>query len=66
MTDALRAELGPRGISVSALHVGYMDTDRVSYIPADQKINPALVRPGPSTDCSAERPRSSPTSCPGP
>ena len=43
MTDALRSELAPRGISVSALHVGYMDTDMVSYIPADQKIDPALV-----------------------
>ncbi|MCV7214825.1 SDR family oxidoreductase [Mycobacterium crocinum] len=43
LTDALRAELAPRGIHVSALHVGYMDTDMVSYIPADQKIDPAVV-----------------------
>ncbi|SBS76063.1 Short-chain dehydrogenase/reductase SDR [uncultured Mycobacterium sp.] len=43
LTDALRTELAPKGISVSALHVGYMDTDMVSYIPADQKIDPALV-----------------------
>jgi NAD(P)-dependent dehydrogenase (short-subunit alcohol dehydrogenase family) len=43
LTDALRNELAPKGISVSALHVGYMDTDMVSYIPADQKIDPALV-----------------------
>lgn len=43
MTDALREELAPKGIGVTALHVGYMDTDMVSYIPADQKIDPALV-----------------------
>jgi NAD(P)-dependent dehydrogenase (short-subunit alcohol dehydrogenase family) len=43
LTDALRNELAPKGITVSALHVGYMDTDMVSYIPADQKIDPALV-----------------------
>ncbi|MFV9632115.1 SDR family oxidoreductase [Mycobacterium neumannii] len=43
MTDALRTELAPRGIHVSALHVGYMDTDMVSYIPADQKMDPSVV-----------------------
>jgi NAD(P)-dependent dehydrogenase (short-subunit alcohol dehydrogenase family) len=43
MTDAVREELAPRGIRVAALHVGYMDTDMVSYIPADQKIDPAVV-----------------------
>jgi NAD(P)-dependent dehydrogenase (short-subunit alcohol dehydrogenase family) len=43
MTDALRQELAPRGIHVAALHVGYMDTDMVSYVPADQKIDPAVV-----------------------
>jgi NAD(P)-dependent dehydrogenase (short-subunit alcohol dehydrogenase family) len=43
LTDALRTELAPKGISVSALHVGYMDTDMVSYIPAEQKLDPALV-----------------------
>lgn len=43
MTDALREELAPRGIHVAALHVGYMDTDMVSYIPADQKTDPAVV-----------------------
>ncbi|EHB55019.1 short-chain dehydrogenase/reductase SDR [Mycolicibacterium rhodesiae JS60] len=43
LTDALRTELAPKGIHVSALHVGYMDTDMVSYIPAEQKIDPALV-----------------------
>jgi NAD(P)-dependent dehydrogenase (short-subunit alcohol dehydrogenase family) len=43
MTDAVRDELVPKGIEVSALHVGYMDTDMVSYIPADQKIDPGVV-----------------------
>ncbi|MEN4477491.1 SDR family oxidoreductase [Mycolicibacterium cosmeticum] len=43
LTDAVRTELAPRGVTVSALHVGYMDTDMVSYVPADQKIDPAVV-----------------------
>lgn len=43
MTDAVRDELSPHRISVTALHVGYMDTDMVSYIPADQKADPAVV-----------------------
>jgi NAD(P)-dependent dehydrogenase (short-subunit alcohol dehydrogenase family) len=43
LTDALRTELAPKGIHVAALHVGYMDTDMVRYIPAEQKIDPALV-----------------------
>ncbi|KRD07970.1 short-chain dehydrogenase [Mycobacterium sp. Root265] len=43
LTDAVRDELSPKGIQVSALHVGYMDTDMVSYIPADQKTDPAEV-----------------------
>jgi NAD(P)-dependent dehydrogenase (short-subunit alcohol dehydrogenase family) len=43
LTDAVRQELAPKGIQVTALHVGYMDTDMVSYIPADQKIDPGIV-----------------------
>ncbi|MBU8832441.1 MULTISPECIES: SDR family oxidoreductase [Mycolicibacterium] len=43
LTDAVRAELAPRGIHVAALHVGYMDTDMVRYVPADQKSDPAVV-----------------------
>lgn len=43
LTDALRTELAPRGIHVAALYVGYMDTDMVSYIPDDQKTDPAVV-----------------------
>lgn len=43
LTDAMRIDLAPRGIHVAALHVGYMDTDMVSYVPADQKIDPSVV-----------------------
>lgn len=43
MTDAVRDELAPKGIHVTALHVGYMDTDMVSYIPADQKADPGVI-----------------------
>jgi NAD(P)-dependent dehydrogenase (short-subunit alcohol dehydrogenase family) len=43
LTDAVRDELRPKGIHVAALHVGYMDTDMVSYIPADQKTDPGVV-----------------------
>ncbi|MGP3974183.1 SDR family oxidoreductase [Streptomyces sp. 8N114] len=43
LTGAVREELAPRGITVSALHVGYMDTDMASVIPADQKADPADV-----------------------
>lgn len=43
LTDAVRTELAPRGIRVAALHVGYMDTDMVPYVPADQKSDPAVI-----------------------
>jgi NAD(P)-dependent dehydrogenase (short-subunit alcohol dehydrogenase family) len=43
MTDALRLELAPRGIQVTAVHVGYMDTDMAAFAPADQKTDPAIV-----------------------
>ncbi|MEV3902577.1 SDR family oxidoreductase [Mycobacterium sp. NPDC050551] len=43
MTDAVRTDLAPKGIHVAALHVGYMDTDMVSYIPADQKSDPGVI-----------------------
>jgi NAD(P)-dependent dehydrogenase (short-subunit alcohol dehydrogenase family) len=42
-TDAVRDELAPKGIAVSALHVGYMDTDMAAHVPADQKTDPAIV-----------------------
>ncbi|MFF1440038.1 SDR family oxidoreductase [Streptomyces sp. NPDC058295] len=43
LTNATREELAPRGITVSALHVGYMDTDMAAAVPADQKADPADV-----------------------
>ncbi|MFI5890265.1 SDR family oxidoreductase [Actinoplanes sp. NPDC051513] len=43
LTNAVRDELAPRGIAVSGLHVGYMDTDMAATIPADQKTDPAIV-----------------------
>ncbi|MEV5613703.1 SDR family oxidoreductase [Streptomyces sp. NPDC052225] len=42
-TGAVREELAPRGITVTALHVGYMDTDMAASVPADQKADPAEV-----------------------
>ncbi|MFC9947902.1 SDR family oxidoreductase [Streptomyces pratensis] len=43
LTGATRDELAPRGITVSALHVGYMDTDMAAGVPADQKAAAAGV-----------------------
>ncbi|MGQ4480107.1 SDR family oxidoreductase [Streptomyces sp. SAS_276] len=43
LSDAIREELAPRGIAVSALHVGYMDTDMAAGVPADQKVAAADV-----------------------
>ncbi|MFC9409616.1 SDR family oxidoreductase [[Kitasatospora] papulosa] len=43
LTGATRDELAPRGIAVSALHVGYMDTDMAAGVPADQKVAAADV-----------------------
>ncbi|MFC5787800.1 MULTISPECIES: SDR family oxidoreductase [Streptomyces] len=43
LSDATREELSPRGIAVSALHVGYMDTDMAAGVPADQKAAAADV-----------------------
>ncbi|MFD5141609.1 SDR family oxidoreductase [Streptomyces sp. NPDC058378] len=43
LSDATREELAPRGITVSALHVGYMDTDMAAGVPAGQKIAAADV-----------------------
>lgn len=43
LSDATREELAPRGIVVSALHVGYMDTDMAAGVPADQKVPAADV-----------------------
>ncbi|MEU6092709.1 SDR family oxidoreductase [Streptomyces sp. NPDC047085] len=43
MSDALREELAPRGITVSALHVGLMDTDMTAGMPTADKSDPADV-----------------------
>ncbi|WP_433717731.1 SDR family oxidoreductase [Actinoplanes sp. CA-051413] len=42
-SNALRDLLAPKGITLSALHVGFMDTDMAAAVPADQKIDPAVV-----------------------
>jgi NAD(P)-dependent dehydrogenase (short-subunit alcohol dehydrogenase family) len=42
MTNALRLELAPRGITTTALHVGYLDTDMVAHLDV-QKSDPAAI-----------------------
>ena len=42
LTNALRFELAAQGTSVSALHVGYMDTDMAAHVEA-AKSDPAIV-----------------------
>ena len=41
-TDSMRLELGPRGVQVVGVHVGYVDTDMAASIDA-AKSNPADV-----------------------
>jgi NAD(P)-dependent dehydrogenase (short-subunit alcohol dehydrogenase family) len=43
MTNVIRQELAPSGISVTALHVGYMDTDMASFVAPSDKVDPAWV-----------------------
>ncbi|MEV4759573.1 SDR family oxidoreductase [Micromonospora sp. NPDC049559] len=43
MTNALRQELAPAGIDVTALHVGYIDTDMAGHVAPEQKADPAWV-----------------------
>jgi NAD(P)-dependent dehydrogenase (short-subunit alcohol dehydrogenase family) len=43
LSGAVRDELGPRGITVTALHVGFMATDMSAGVPADRKADPADV-----------------------
>ncbi|MEU1040641.1 SDR family oxidoreductase [Streptomyces sp. NPDC005907] len=43
LTDSVREELAPRGIQVTALHVGYMDTDMAAHVDPAQKSDPATV-----------------------
>jgi NAD(P)-dependent dehydrogenase (short-subunit alcohol dehydrogenase family) len=42
LTNALRVELAPQGTRVSALHVGYMDTDMTRDVDAP-KSDPAVI-----------------------
>ena len=41
-TDAVRDELAPSGVAVTALHVGFMDTDMVAHVDAP-KNDPAAI-----------------------
>ncbi|MBC6463436.1 SDR family oxidoreductase [Actinomadura sp. HBU206391] len=43
MSNVIRQELAPAGIDVTALHVGYMDTDMAGYVDASRKVDPADV-----------------------
>jgi NAD(P)-dependent dehydrogenase (short-subunit alcohol dehydrogenase family) len=43
LTNATREQLAPKGITVTALHVGYMDTDMAASVPEGQKVDPAEV-----------------------
>jgi NAD(P)-dependent dehydrogenase (short-subunit alcohol dehydrogenase family) len=43
MTNVIRQELAPAGIDVTALHVGYMDTDMADYVESSDKVDPAWV-----------------------
>jgi NAD(P)-dependent dehydrogenase (short-subunit alcohol dehydrogenase family) len=43
MTNVIRQELAPAGIDVTALHVGYMDTDMADYVDSSDKVDPAWV-----------------------
>jgi NAD(P)-dependent dehydrogenase (short-subunit alcohol dehydrogenase family) len=43
LTNVVRQELAPAGIDVTALHVGYMDTDMAGYVDAANKVDPVTV-----------------------
>ncbi|MEU1619419.1 SDR family oxidoreductase [Streptomyces sp. NPDC005722] len=43
MTNVVRRELAPSGIDVTALHVGYMDTEMADYVDPSDKVDPAWV-----------------------
>ncbi|MFD3450666.1 SDR family oxidoreductase [Streptomyces sp. NPDC058691] len=43
MTNVVRQELASSGIDVTALHVGYMDTDMSDYVPSSDKVDPTTV-----------------------
>jgi NAD(P)-dependent dehydrogenase (short-subunit alcohol dehydrogenase family) len=60
-TSVVRQELAPKGIEVTALHMGYMDTDLADYVDPNEKSDPAVVASAGSTASPPARPRSSPT-----
>ena len=41
-TDAIREELSPDGVAVTALHIGFMDTDMTAGMTA-AKTDPAVI-----------------------
>jgi NAD(P)-dependent dehydrogenase (short-subunit alcohol dehydrogenase family) len=41
-TDAVREEFGPHGVSVTALHIGFMDTDMTAEMDG-VKTDPAII-----------------------
>jgi NAD(P)-dependent dehydrogenase (short-subunit alcohol dehydrogenase family) len=43
LTNVIRQELAPAGTGVTALHVGYMDTDMADYVDGSDKVDPAWV-----------------------
>ncbi|HWS36956.1 MAG TPA: SDR family oxidoreductase [Actinoplanes sp.] len=43
LSNATRELLAPSGVTVTGLHVGYMDTDMAAGVPADRKSDPAVV-----------------------
>ncbi|MEV4319493.1 SDR family oxidoreductase [Actinocrispum sp. NPDC049592] len=43
LTNAARAELADKNIQVTALHVGYMDTEMADYVAPENKTDPAVV-----------------------
>jgi NAD(P)-dependent dehydrogenase (short-subunit alcohol dehydrogenase family) len=43
LTGATRDLLAPNGITVTGLHVAFMDTDMAAGVPDDQKTDPAVV-----------------------
>ncbi len=43
LTNVTRAELADKNIQVTALHVGYMDTEMADYVAPENKTDPALI-----------------------
>jgi NAD(P)-dependent dehydrogenase (short-subunit alcohol dehydrogenase family) len=45
-TDSMRLELGPRGVQVVGVYMGYVDTDTASGVEAPKSAPADVVRPG--------------------